>query len=72
VSQHTDVPAESGTKPSTRTPDDVASAQRQLRVLQWVVPALTGALVVVSAQAGEEQRPTTVLEGLTARLPGLS
>ena len=72
VSEHTDVPAESGTEPSTRTPDDVASAQRQLRLLQWAVPALTGALVVVSAQAGEEQRPTTVLEGLTALIPGLS
>ena len=72
VSAHTDVPAESGTEPSARTPDDVAAAQRQLRLLQWVVPALTGALVVVSAQAGEEQRPTSVLDGLSARIPGLS
>jgi hypothetical protein len=71
VSAHTDVPAESGTEPAAGTPADVASAQRQLRILQWAVPALTGALVVVSAQAGEEQRPSTVLEGLTARIPGL-
>jgi hypothetical protein len=72
VSEHTDVPAESGTEPSVSTPDSVASAQRQLRLLQWVVPALTGALVVVSAQAGEEQRPTGIVEGLVARVPGLS
>lgn len=71
VSQRTEVPAESGTEPAATTPDDVAAAQRQLRLLQWAVPALTGALVVVSAQAGEEQRPTSVLEGLTARIPGL-
>ena len=30
-------------------------------------PALTGALVVVSSFAGEQQRPASVLEGLTAR-----
>ena len=71
VSAHTEVPAESGTEPATSTPPDVASAQRQLRMLQWVVPALTGALVVVSAQAGEEQRPSSVLDGLTSRIPGL-
>ncbi len=67
VSQQTEVPAESGTDPSTRTPKQVAAAQRQLKVMQWVVPALTGALVVVSSQAGEEQRPENVLQGLRAR-----
>ncbi|WP_210650320.1 hypothetical protein [Nocardioides sp. SYSU D00065] len=67
VSQQTHVPAESGTDPSAGTPADVAAAQRQLKLLQWAIPALTGALVVVSAQAGEEQRPASVLEGLTSR-----
>jgi hypothetical protein len=72
VSEHTSVPAESGTEPSAGTPSDVAAAQRQLQLLQWAVPALTGALIVISARAGEEQRPTSVLGGLTARVPGLS
>ena len=72
VSQHTEVPAESGTEPSTATPQDVAAAQRQLRMLQWAVPAITGALVIISAQAGEEQRPANVLEGLAARIPGIN
>lgn len=71
VSAHTEVPAQSGTQPSAGTPADVAAAQRQLHLLQWVVPALTGALVVVSAQAGEEQRPSSVLDGITSRIPGL-
>ncbi|GAA5115641.1 hypothetical protein GCM10023339_23100 [Alloalcanivorax gelatiniphagus] len=71
VSAQTSVPAESGTEPSAATPADVAAAQRQLKLLQWAVPALTGALVVVSARAGEEQRATSVLEGLSARIPGL-
>ena len=60
-------PSSSGTKPSKKTSADAASAQLQLDKLQWVIPALTGALVVVSSFAGEQQRPASVLEGLTAR-----
>jgi hypothetical protein len=66
-----DVPAESGTEPAAGAPEDVARAQRQLQVLQWAVPALTGALVVVSSFAGEQQRPTEVKQGVASRLlPG--
>jgi hypothetical protein len=68
VSQHHDVPVESGTEPSAKTPTHVAKAQRQLDVLQWVVPAITGALVVISSFAGEQQRPQSVAEGVSARL----
>jgi hypothetical protein len=71
VSEHGAVPAESGTTPSYSTPDDVADAQRQLAALQWVVPALTGSLVVLSAFAGEQQRPSEVRAGIVNRLvPG--
>lgn len=59
-----DVPVASGTEPVADTPQDVAAAQKQLRVLQWVVPALTGATVVVSALAGEQQRPSEVERGV--------
>jgi hypothetical protein len=52
-----DVPAEGGTTPSDATPDDVAGIQQRLRLLQWVTPVLTGALVVLGAQQGEQQRP---------------
>jgi hypothetical protein len=71
VSDRTDVPAESGTEPAATTPDDVAAAQRQLRMLQWAVPALTGALLVMSSFAGEQQRPQSVARGLVDRFtPG--
>src|SRR5437763_6396944 len=63
VSEATDVPAESGTSPTVTTPKKVANAQRQLAVLQWAVPALTGALVVVSSYAGEQQRPSEAKKG---------
>ena len=68
VSAHGDVPAESGTRPTAGTPAEVASAQRQLTALQWAVPALTGALVVVSSFAGEQQRASEVHKGLAGRL----
>lgn len=43
VSEKTDVPTASGTEPAPTSPDDVAAAQTQLALLQWAVPALTGA-----------------------------
>jgi hypothetical protein len=58
-----------GTRPSSRTKAlqaDVAAAQEQLDTLQWVIPALTGALVVVSSYAGEQQRPSEVAAGIAA------
>jgi hypothetical protein len=70
VSENTDVPAQSGTEPAPVTPDRVANAQRQLAVLQWAVPAVTGALVVISSFAGEQQRASEVGVGVRRRLFG--
>ena len=60
-------PSRSGTKASRRAKAEVAAAQAKLDQLQWVVPALTGALVVVSSYAGEQQRPSEVARGITPR-----
>jgi hypothetical protein len=60
-------PSKRGTRPSKRTKAlkaDVAAAQQQLDTLQWVIPALTGALVAVSSFAGEQQRPSEVAAGI--------
>jgi hypothetical protein len=57
LDQAGEVPVEGGTDATTDTPQDVAKAQRQLKVLQWVIPALTGAVLVVNARMGEQQRP---------------
>jgi hypothetical protein len=67
VAQDESVPALAGTEPAASTPGDVAKAQKQLSALQWVVPVLTGALIVVSALAGEQQRPSEVKKGFLAR-----
>jgi hypothetical protein len=69
VSAADNPPSKRGTRPSKRTKalqPDVAAAQQQLDTLQWVIPALTGALVAVSSYAGEQQRPSEVAAGITA------
>jgi hypothetical protein len=45
------------TAPSSDSPPELASAQAQQRVLQWVTPALTLVLVILAAQRDEQQRP---------------
>lgn len=52
-----DATSAGATNPSEETPSDVATVQRQLNVLQWVNPALTGLIVILGAQQGEQQRP---------------
>ena len=68
VSEETRMPVHSATEPEQGTPPAVAKAQQQLRQLQWAVPALTGALVAVSAFAGEQQRPSSVRRGVLQRI----
>jgi hypothetical protein len=66
-----DVPVEGDTTPNPTTPEEVARAQRQLTALQWVIPILTGAVLVVNTRMGEQQRPAQVSKGLVRRLlPG--
>lgn len=67
VTGEAEMPVESGTQPEASTPASAAAAQRQLRVLQWAVPAITGALVVISSFAGEQQRPNEVKAGVLKR-----
>jgi hypothetical protein len=66
-----EAPVEGGTDRTIDTPEDVAKAQRQLKVLQWMIPALTGAVLVLNARMGEQQRPAQITGGLLGRLrPG--
>ena len=50
-----------------RLPLDVRQAQQQLSYAQFAVPLLTGALVFLTARAGEEQRPGEQLKGIARR-----
>jgi hypothetical protein len=62
-----DVPVEAATVPSAETPRKVASTQQQLRILQWVTPALTGVLIVLGAQQGEQQKPAEIAKGVATK-----
>ncbi len=62
------VPVDGATDPSDATPQEVASAQRRQRLLQWATPALTAGLVVLGSQQGEQQRPSQALQGVGTRL----
>jgi hypothetical protein len=62
------VPVEGTTEPAASTPENVSGAQRQQRVAQWMVPVFTGALLVVSSLAGEQQKPSSVQRGVGARV----
>ncbi|MFC6020908.1 hypothetical protein ACFP2T_32650 [Plantactinospora solaniradicis] len=66
------VPVTGVTEPDHGTPRQLASRQRQLRVLQWAVPALTGGLIIVTALAGEQQKPGQVVRGVLKRMSGLT
>lgn len=60
-------PVDGVTEPNHQTPQDVAAYQRQMKMLQWAIPALTGALIVISAYAGEQQKPGQVFRGMIGR-----
>lgn len=49
VARAGDVPVATAVQPIADTPADVASAQRRLRVLQWVIPSTTAAMLVIDA-----------------------
>ncbi|NYH46062.1 hypothetical protein HNR22_005789 [Micromonospora jinlongensis] len=65
-------PSVSGaTEPNHQTPASVASSQRQMKLLQWAIPALTGTLVVVTAYMSEQQKPGQVFRGMLGRGGGM-
>ena len=56
-----DVPVATATQPISDTPEEVARAQQRLRVAQWLVPALTGALWVLNALQEERGHRSELL-----------
>ncbi len=64
-----DVPVAGGTDSLSTTPPEVAQAQKQLKALQWAIPALTGGILASSALHEEQQRPAQVVRGTVRALP---
>lgn len=61
VAKHAEQGGAGATEPLPGASRKLKRAQRKLRVTQWLIPALTGTLVVLSAQQGEQQRPAAGL-----------
>lgn len=57
------------TEPDADSSPELAETQRRLRITQWALPVVTGVLVVMGAQQGEQQRPQSLVRNQLSRLP---
>ncbi|GAB3527643.1 hypothetical protein GCM10027402_28360 [Arthrobacter monumenti] len=53
------------TKPRPGASKELASAQKQLQMLQWSLPLFSGAVIILGAREGELQRPQSLISRLT-------
>jgi hypothetical protein len=56
--------SEGATEPRPGASDELKSAQKQLKILQWAIPVFAGWVIVLGAEHGEMQRPKNVFQGL--------
>jgi hypothetical protein len=68
VQEHSLEGAQGATEPDGRSSEELAKAQKQLKATQWAIPAVTGALVVMGAVQGEQQRPQSLVKNQLARI----
>jgi hypothetical protein len=64
------VPVAGATEAGPGTPADVAKTLRQLKLVQWLNPAVGFALVALSSWQSEQQRPTEVVKGTLQKAVG--
>ncbi|WP_314191677.1 hypothetical protein [uncultured Arthrobacter sp.] len=55
---------EGATEPRAGASEKLQSAQKQLKALQWTIPAFAASVIVLGAKHGEMQRPKNVFKGL--------
>lgn len=67
ILKHSDEGAEGVTEPGAGSSDQLATAQRVEKVTQYLIPLLTGVLIVLGAQQGELQRPAGAAQALRDR-----
>lgn len=67
VGKLADEGAEGATEPKTGASAELQAAQKQLKMLQWALPAVSGLVIVLGAQQGEQQRPTNILDSIRKR-----
>jgi uncharacterized membrane protein len=71
VSRGEQVEVKNATEPTEKTPADVATWQRRQRVAQYLVPATSGAVIVLNSYLVQNYRPAATVKGvLRTVLPG--
>lgn len=70
VAKHSHEGAVGATEPSAENSEELQKTQQRLRGTQWAIPAVTGALVVLSAVQGEQQRPQSLVKNQLSRIKG--
>lgn len=68
VKKHQHEGALGATEPSPASSRELQKAQQRLKATQWAIPAVTGALLVLGAQQGEQQRPQSLVRNQLSRL----
>ena len=56
--------AEGATESRPGASDELTKAQSQLKYTQWLLPVVSGIVIIMGAKQGEMQRPTNVKKGL--------
>lgn len=64
VYEHASEGAEGATEPRHSASPEMESAQKQLKILQWSLPAVSALVIILGARQGEMQRPKNIFEGL--------
>jgi hypothetical protein len=70
VKKHEAEGAEGATQPGPSSSRELEAVQKQLKILQWATPVLTGAALVLGAVQGEQQRGPAGLLDFNARDAG--
>lgn len=70
VHEHSSQGAQGSTEPSPAASPELEKAQKQLKLTQWAIPAVTAVLLVMGANQGEQQRPKSLLSNQLARVKG--
>lgn len=63
----TPAPVKGATEPSAATPPDIAKTQRQLKVVQWLNPAIAFGLIAITDWQEEQQRASQEVQGVLKR-----
>jgi hypothetical protein len=68
VDEHAAQGGEGATEPHAAASPKLKNAQKQLKVIQWAIPVLTGTLVVLAAVQGEQQKPESLVRNQLKRV----